>query len=79
MRDDDEPRRVRDAALDFARACGIDTAKWGVVGMWADDKRVMFDLAKLDGPIPDGLPDHVFPIYQVTLQLADSLPGGEPR
>ena len=74
---DDEPRRVRDAALDFARACGIDTNRWGVVGLWADAERVMFDLAKFDGPIPDGLPDHVFPIYQVTLQLADSLPGGE--
>lgn len=76
MRDDEEPRRVRDAALDFARACGIDTEQWGVVGMWADDRRVMFDLAKLDFQFPGGLPDHVFPIYQVTLQLADSL-GGE--
>ena len=76
MRDEEEPRRVRDAALDFARACGIDTAKWGVVGMWADDKRVMFDLAQLD-MIGQAVGNRaVFPIRQVRLHLADSLPGG---
>lgn len=73
----DEPRRVYDAALYFARTCGIDTHTWKVVGFWADNERVMFDLAQLDGSIPDGLPNHVFPIYQVTLQMADSLPEDE--